>query len=275
MTGHAPTPDRLEHLLDAWARSLNAHAPATWRKKSAMVPHLATASDHLLEDARISLGLSGVPVTPDLIRTRAAVVCPPDPDDTWPAPDPVARIKAPGPCEFLAGEIDPITLAAVDGFLACQREFKATVLRLLQGDDPAAVLKDDLTRWATALLLPWAQAGFLATQDTGRLRTRATCRTELLHALPPPQDIAVCLDLVLGHPDLVQHPLLIHLAVLWIQPWPAGNGRLARLAHAALALGSGCAWPVPAGTDRAAYLAAYRTAFADGDPRPLLRFYGK
>jgi len=275
MTDQSPSPARFEQLLDAWSRSLTAHAPATWRTKSALVPHLAAASDHLLDDARVSLGLSGVPVTLDLIRARAAVVCPPDPGDPWPSPDPVARIKAPAPCDFLPGEIDPVTLAAVDGFLACQRKFKATVLRLLQGDAPAAVLRDDLARWATALLEPWARAGFMPAQDTGRLRTRATCRTELSRALPAPDDIPACLDLALGHPDLVRHPLLVHLAVLWILPWPAGNGRLARLAHSALALGAGRSWPIPAGTDRTAYQAAARTAFTDGDPLPLMPFSGQ
>ncbi len=264
-----PDPDRLEQLLSQWAASSPESPQATPTRP--LVPRLAAASDLLLHDAWNSLNLAGIPVTRELVRTRAAKLCPPSPDDPWPAPDPAARIKAPEPRDFLPGEIDPVVLAALDGYLACQREFKLTTMRLLTGDAPGPVLEQDLPRWHRALMTPWSQAGLLQPQDIGRGRQDRRAAFPVKHTPPAPEDISACLHLLLARKDLLRHPVLAHLALLWIQPWSTGNGRLARLAHGAMMLAGGGSWFLIPAEQRPAYLAAVQTAFDTGDSGPLVR----
>ena len=272
MPDATPTAADFAALLEAWSERLPQSADAQPPRRPALVPHLAAAADRLLDDAWISLDLSGIDAGRDLVRARAETVFPPDPADRWPAPDPAARIKAPAPREFIPGEIDPMTLAAVDGYLAAQRIFKDTVLRLLQGDEPGPVMADETPRWAAALLEPWSRAGFLPPRPGAGFRTRQVPGCPSGHTACAPEEVSACLDLLWRRDDLAPKPLLAHMGLLWIRPWPVGNGRLARLAHAALALGAGHPWPLPRTNRAAAYAPAVVRAFA-GDPLPLAAIY--
>ncbi len=264
-------PARFAQMLDQWAEGLSRAAPPV--PAGPLVPRLAAASDRILHDAWNSLNLAGIPASRELIRARAAKLFPPSPDDPWPAPDPVARIKAPAPRDFLPGEVDPVVLAALDGYLACQREFKHTVMSLLQGDDPGPTLARDLPCWHQALMSPWSRAGFIQPIDIklGRRKTRAMFPVP--HTPPAPGFITPCLELLWARNDLVRLPDLVHLGLLWIQPWTAGNGRLARLAAGALMLAGGRPWSLIPADRRRDYLAAVQTAFRTGDSTPLDALY--
>ncbi len=266
-----PDLDRFRRLLDLWSKALPD--PADQPPPLPLVPRLAAAADLLSLDAWTSLNLAGIPVTSGVLRTRAAKCFPPSPADPWPAPDPAARIKAPAPQDFLPGEVDPVVLAAVDGYLACQQEFKLTVMRMLQDGHPPATLLGDLPRWYEALMLPWSQAGLAQPLDIKQGRRRQATVFPVRHDPPAPRAVAPCLEILGARPDLARQPVLAHLALLWLQPWTAGNGRLARLAQSALMITGGHTWLFIPATSRAEYLAAVQTAFDYADPLPLVGLY--
>ncbi len=260
---------RLRQLLGQWSGDLAVHTADSPHAQPPLVPHLAAAADFLLQDTFHTLNLANIPVTRELVRARAAIIAPPSPQDPWPAPDPVARIKSPTPRGYLPGEIDPVALASLDGYLACQQEFKHTVMRLLQGATLSSVFPQDLTLWYLTLMEPWAQTGLIPTLDLRQGRSTTRSVFPIAHTPPHPAEIASCLDVLLGTKGLRQHPVLAHLGLLWIQPWTRGNGRMARLVQSALMIGSGRPWSVIPGTQREAYLAAIQLAFDKGEASPL------
>jgi len=203
-------------------------------------------------------------VSRELIASRAATLFPPSPHDPWPAPDPVSRIKAPEPNDFLPGEIDPFTLGAVDGYLACQQEFKSTVMRMLQGDTPLSILAGDLKSWQTTLLLPLALTGLMPLRATRRNRLENSQTITLQYSPPSPADIDDCLDMLWEYPDLTRYPQLVHLGLFWIRPFPAGSSMLVQLAQGAIMLLSGHKWAIHT-CGRSEYFKALQQAFGAED----------
>ena len=63
--------------------------------------------------------------------------------------------------------------------------------------------------------------------------------------------------------------LLLHLAVLWIRPWPAANGRLARLLLNTLRSAAGHRWLTVPPAERRRYAEACAAACATGDAAPF------
>lgn len=253
-------PEDLHALWQQWQPQL---APLAATSRPSLLPHLRTVDRDQGVDVPFSLALSGfaVPVravasalgsagTEAHLEGWPAAVAPPDPDPE------TSRRGVPGPA-----------LAALDGWVAGLVRSRIATMFLLQGMSTAEVLPLGIQDWHGALVAPAVAAGIVPAIRAGGPR--------LFHhdGAPAPAAIASCLDrmwqLAEDEPRWDVRALLLHLAILWIRPWPSANARLARLVLNTLRTAAGHAWlTVP--TQRVEdYHAACRTALVDADAGPF------
>ncbi len=123
------------------------------------------------------------------------------------------------------------------------------------------------TAWHAALTRPAVAAGLVPPVRAAGPR--------LFHRddAPAPAAVRTCVtrmwELAAAEPAWDVRALLLHLAVLWIRPWPGANARLARLLLNTLRSAAGHRWLVIPATRRGTYLAACAAACRDGDARPF------
>jgi hypothetical protein len=254
-----PGPD---NLAAAWARWQPVLEPLGATARPSLLPHLRTADRDQAIDIPFSLGLSGFDVPVRAVASALGQAGTEAHLEGWPAavpppdPDPAASRR----------DVGNESLAALDGWVAGLVRSRITVMFLLQGAPTADVLPLAVQDWHAALVAPAIAAGLVPAIRAGGPR--------LFHAegCPAPGDIPACLDrmweLAEDEPRWDVRGLLLHLAIQWVRPWPAANGRLARLLLNTLRVAAGHSWlTIP--TDRAEdYVAACERALAPGDGGP-------
>ena len=135
-----------------------------------------------------------------------------------------------------------------------------------------AGLRNGLNRGDTPCewsLRPWAQAGLLPVKLLRRPRLSEHKVFPTSHAPPPPAAIKPCLEVMAEALEKVPTPGvragLAHLALLWIQPYERGNGRMARLLQNTLLTAGGQPWRTLRGDRPGPYLSAVESALRTGD----------
>ncbi|MFO7610082.1 MAG: hypothetical protein R6X35_12965 [Candidatus Krumholzibacteriia bacterium] len=259
MTPPAPGPDQLTALWDRWQQQLR---PLAATARPALLPHLRAVDQDQAVDVTLTLALSGFAVP---VRTAASVLAAAGPAaqlEGWPAAVPPLD---PDPAASRAG-VAADALAALDGWVAALVQARLATLRLLQGTPPGELLPAAVPAWHEALVHPAVAAGLVPA-------VRATGPRLFFHdGAPAPAAVAPCVarmwDLAADEPAWDVRALLLHLAVLWIRPWPGANGRLARLLLNTLRCAAGHRWLLLAPARREAYREACGAAQA-GDARPF------
>lgn len=258
---HAPTPgpDQLAALWQRWRSDLH---PLAATARPALLPHLRAVDQDQAIDVPIALALSGFAVPGRAAASALAAAGPAAHLAGWPAPVPPPD---PDPTASRSG-VDTAALAALDGWVAALVQARIAMLRLLQGTDPDALLPKAVPGWHEALVRPAVAAGLVPPLRAGGPR--------LYHreGSPAPAVVAPCVDrmwkLAAAEPAWDLRALLLHLAVVWIRPWPGANGRLARLLLNTLRSAAGHRWLVVPAAGHTTYAAACAAAAA-GDGRPF------
>ncbi len=256
----AAGPDRLAALWRGWRPELDRLAATA---RPALLPHLRAVDHDQSVDIPFTLALSGFAVPVRAVASALGAIGPEAHLEGWPAamapadPDPSAS----------RGGVDTAALAALDGWVGALVHSRIAILHLLQGAPAVDLLRVVVPRWHGALAQPAVAAGLVPPLRGSGPR--------LFHreGAPEPAQVASCLErmweLADAEPAWDVRAFLLHLAVLWIRPWPGANARLARLLLNTVRSAAGHPWLLIPAEARAGYLRACEAACAGGDAGPF------
>jgi hypothetical protein len=257
MTASQPAPaDRLTALWMGW-RPVVRRLALTVRPP--LLPHLRAVDRAQAVDIAPTLALSGFRVTGPAVAAALARAGTRAHEAGWPGPlpPPVAD-----PVSARSG-VSAAALAALDGWVAALGESRVAILALLQGDRPDTFLPAAVPAWREVMTRPAVAAGLVPSA-----RSRGLRRHELPGA-PGPSALATCLarmwSLAAEEPGWDVRAALLHLAVLWIRPWPGANARVARLLLNTQRAAAGHPWLLIPATAAKTYHAGVSAALTQGD----------
>ncbi len=262
---HQPTdpgPDQLSALWERWRREL---LPLAATARPALLPHLRAIDHDQAVDIPFSLALSGYLVPLRAVASALGNAGCEAQLEGWPgAPAPPDLNPTTSRAGVAAG-----ALAALDGWVAALVTSRIAMLNLLQGSPPGALLPTAVGSWHEDLVRPAVAAGLVPAIRAAGPR--------LFHrdGAPAPARVEACVrrmwDLAEAEPAWDVRALLLHLAVIWVRPWPGANGRLARLLLNTLRGAAGHDWLRIPPEHADAYLVACSAACVQGEGEPFAR----
>jgi len=165
---------------------------------------------------------------------------------------------------------------AARGYWQAFQKVKESVVAILDGAQPGAVVRDQHGDWYRELFGPSVVAGILKPSALAGYRNHPVYLRGSSHV--PPRAEAVIdgmqalVDLLEKETEPAVRAVLGHWLVGYIHPYPDGNGRIARFLMNAMLAAGGYPWTIIRVEDRNAYLAGLEAASVDMNVRPFAAF---
>lgn len=165
---------------------------------------------------------------------------------------------------------------AARGYWQAFRSVKASVGRIIAGENPGAVADDDYSTWFTQLFEPSVVAGILRPADLAGFRNGQVYIRRSMY-VPPNRDavrelMPAFLDLLKAEPEPAVRIVLGHFVFVYIHPYMDGNGRTGRFLMNAMVASGGYPWMIIPVDRRADYMAALESASVGQNIEPFARF---
>lgn len=217
--------------------------------------YLAFVEDIYKNDAYHSLSIEGYSVTPALIEKVQRGDWDPDHHD-----DDRKNRDA----------------LAARGYWQAFQSVKATVERIITGENPGTLARGAHKEWYRELFQPCVAAGLLSTVALAGYRNDAVYLRRSRY-LPPRWEavreaMPELFDLLETETEPSVRAVLGHWLFGYIHPYPDGNGRMARFLMNTMLASGGYPWTVIRVEDRDAYLQALDSASLDMDIGPFAGF---
>ncbi|MEM6772997.1 MAG: Fic family protein, partial [Bacteroidota bacterium] len=191
------------------------------------------------------------------------------------SPELIARVKAGNWQPTKADEREQNALAA-RGYWDASLAVKASVQRILLGENAGKVMAEDVAGWFQELFGPSVRAGILRPADLAGYRAGQVYITNSRHIPSPPKGVFPLMetyfDLLTNEPLASVRVVLGHFFFGFIHPFMDGNGRIARFLMNAMLASGGYPWLIIRVEDRKAYMEALESASAERDIEPFARF---
>lgn len=217
--------------------------------------YLGFVDDIYKSDAYHSLSIEGYSVTPALIERVQR--------GDW---DP----------EHHEGDSRDRDALAARGYFQAFQSVKASVEKIIAGDNPGTLARIAHKDWYRELFQPSVAAGLIPAGALAGYRNDAVYLRTSRYV--PPRWEAVrdampeLFDLLEKETEPGVRAVLGHWLFGYIHPYPDGNGRMARFFMNAMLASGGYPWTVVRLEDRKAYLKALDSASIDMDIRPFAGF---
>lgn len=246
---------RIAAMWKGWREDVLAEFPnepgiATDAKK-----YLGQVQERYQADAYNSLSIEGYHVTDEL----------------------VARVARQGwnPDENPADEKDRDAMAA-RGYYEAFQSVKASIEKVLTGQNAGEVAKKDHHDWYAALFKPAVTAGIVQASQLAGYRTGPVYIRNSMHT-PLPRDAVLdamekLFGLLAAESSAAVRAVLGHHLFVFIHPYFDGNGRIGRFLLNTMLAAGGYPWTVVRMKRRAEYMAALEAASVKGQILPLARF---
>jgi len=157
---------------------------------------------------------------------------------------------------------------AARGYYDASIAVTASIEQILEGSDPADVVRRDHHEWYQAMYAVAVQAGMHRAGDLAGYRNHQAYINGSNH-MPLPTDAVVdameCLfDLIGGEPHPAVRAVLGHFIFVFVHPYGDGNGRMARFLMNTLFASGGYPWTVVHLDVRDRYMQALERASTEG-----------
>lgn len=167
---------------------------------------------------------------------------------------------------------------AARGYYDAFQGVKASVGKVLRGDNPGVVAHDDHAEWYRRLFGPSVAAGIIAATDLAGYRSGPVFIRRSRHVPPPREAVRDCMpalfELLGAEPEPAVRVVLGHFVFVYIHPYVDGNGRMGRFLMNAMLASGGYPWTVIPLDRRDEYMAALETASVGQDIAPFAAFVG-
>lgn len=165
---------------------------------------------------------------------------------------------------------------AAHGYWLAFEGVQASLLRILTGENPGDVARDDHSAWYRALFGPSVEAGILASADLAGYRDAPVYIENATHAPPAREAVREMMpalfDLIAEEPSAAVRAVLGHFCFVFIHPYMDGNGRMGRFLMNAMLASGGYPWTVIRVDWRDQYVSALDAASARNDIGPFAQF---
>lgn len=161
-----------------------------------------------------------------------------------------------------------------DGFVVV----KASVAKVLRGENAGRVAHDDHGDWYRRLFGPSVSAGVIAATDLAGYRNGPVYIRRSMHVPPPREAVRDCMpvlfDLLEHEPEAAVRVVLGHFVFVYIHPYMDGNGRMGRFLMNVMLASGGYPWTVIPLERRDDYMRALESASVKQDIVPFASFLG-
>ena len=252
------------------ARSLSPHVPrlqAMWAKMRGEViklfppapglpaeatGYLAEVEENYVQDAYHSLSIEGYQVSPELIEKIR--------QGDW---NPQQE----------ASDRNVWDALATRGYLEAFRAVKASVEKILNGENAAEVVREAHHQWHGALFAPSVQARLVTPAVLAGYRQEPVFIRGSRHIPPPahalPDTMEAFFDLLKAEDNAAVRAVLGHFLFVFLHPYADGNGRIGRFLMNAMLASGGYPWTIIHLENRTRYMEALEAASVQKDIRPF------
>jgi len=256
-SGLIPSPHvpRLGLMWHAMRPAVEARVPATAMRPVDVARVLEAVDDAYQADAYHSLSIEGYQVTEEMIARVA--------NSDW-SPDDNPQ------------DAESRHAMAARGYYLAHQAVRASLRRILAGEDAATVVDADHGGWYRQLFAPSVTAGLLSASDLAGYRNAPVYIKNAAH-VPPPFTAAremmpALFALLAAEPNAAVRAVLGHFAFVFIHPYMDGNGRMARFLMNVMLVSGGFPWTIIPVIRRDEYMAALDAASARNDIAPFTQF---
>jgi len=167
---------------------------------------------------------------------------------------------------------------AARGYFDALNAVKASLDKVLRGENPGDVARDDHAGWYRQLFGPSVTAGIISAVDLAGYRTAPVFIRRSRHVPPPREALRDCMpaffDLLQTEPEPAVRVVLGHFVFVYLHPYMDGNGRMGRFLMNVMLASGGYRWTIIPVDRRDGYLAALEAASVGQDIRPFTTFVG-
>jgi hypothetical protein len=239
----SPHANRLHALWFHYRKAVVDAFPAAPGLPHDPMTYLSTVDEHYVNDAYNSLSIEGYQVSPALIEKVY--------QGAW---DPVEN----------PGDASQRDALAAKGYHLAFEAVRTSLQRVLNGDNPGVVVKEDLPRWYTALFSPSVQAGILQGYHLAGYRSQQVYIQNSRHVPFPQNALLDSMDMLFDLLEREESPavraVLGHFFFVHIHPYSDGNGRLGRFLMNVMMASGGYPWTIIPVARRAEYMNALEQA---------------
>jgi len=209
-------------------------------------------------DAYHSLSIEGYRVSPELIEKVRSGAWNPDGND--------------------ADRTQRDALAA-RGYWQAFQSVRASLGRVLQGENPGQVADEAHTAWYREMFAPSVTAGLLRPADLAGYRNDQVYIRRSMH-VPPKREavrdlMPALFELLREEADPAVRVVLGHFVFVYIHPYMDGNGRIGRFLMNFMLASGGYPWTVVPVEARNGYMAALEEASVNQDIRSFAAFLAR
>jgi len=167
---------------------------------------------------------------------------------------------------------------AARGYHEAFQAVKVSVGRVLNGDNPGAVVERDHGAWYRALFAPSVSAGVVGAADLAGYRGGQVYIRRSKHVPPKHESVRDLMrapfELLAEENSAGARAALGHFMFVYIHPYMDGNGRMGRFLMNVLLASAGYPWTIIPVERRDEYMVALEAASVSGDIRPFAEFVG-
>ena len=217
--------------------------------------YLKAVEEVYVTDAYHSLSIEGYRVSPELIEEARSGEWKPDgnPEDR-----------------------ENRNALAARGYYDAFVTVKASVEKVLSGENAGQVAHDDHAEWYRRLFGPSVTAGIIAASDLAGYRTGPVYIRRSMHVPPSREAVRDCMpalfDLLKEEAEPSVRVVLGHFVFVYIHPYIDGNGRMGRFLMNVMLASGGYPWTVIPLERCDDYMAALESASVKQDIKPFATF---
>ena len=165
---------------------------------------------------------------------------------------------------------------AARGYWQAFQSVKASITKILAGQNPGEVIDRDSSDWYAQIFQPSVAAGILGSADLAGYRNGPVYIRRSMHVPPSAEAVREMMptffELLRVEPEPAVRAVLGHFIFVYIHPYMDGNGRVARFLMNAMLASGGYSWTIIPIDRRNDYMASLGAASAGQDIQPFTTF---